>query len=86
MTLDPRGPAALIEKATGISPVWAETEKHLRNEQGEPIWTYTPKFLPAGAMQEIAALTDPRVGWEIDVRPQQDNLRIRARRKEHSHE
>jgi len=79
---DPDGPAALIERATGATPRWGETEKCLRNDQGELIWTYTPKFLPAEALQEVAALTDPRVGWAIDTRPHNDQLRIRARRKE----
>ena len=78
---DPTGPAALIERATGTAPIWAETEKHTKNDLGEHIWTYTPKFLAIEAVQEIAALTDPRVGWTIEIRPQVDRLRVRARRK-----
>lgn len=82
MILDPNGPAALIEKATGERPSWAEPENHQVNHQGEHIWLYRPKLLPADAVQHLSALTDPRVGWIIDIRPQGDILRIRARRKD----
>lgn len=82
MTLDPNGPAALVAKAIGTSPTWAVTEKRIINDHGEYTWVYWQKFLTHGVLSEIAALTDPRVGWLVDIRPVDGVLRIRARRKD----
>lgn len=81
MNLDPAGPAALMKLATGKTPAWAVREKRTTKDDGEAKWIYTPKFLPADAVQHIAALTDPRVGWAIEIRPQNDRLRISARKE-----
>lgn len=86
MSVHPGGPAALIEKATGETPLWAEREHVTHHDDGTSVFTYRLARLAPKVMQQFAAITDPRVGWAVDVRSLGDQLRIRARRKEHSDE
>lgn len=80
MILNPHGPAALIEKASGQRPVWATTEKETISDTGTKIFTYFARYLATEAVVEVSALTDPRVGWGIDIRADdRGGIRIRAR-------
>lgn len=80
MILNPHGPAALIEKASGTTPAWAVDERQLDADM--LTFVYRPKYLTAASVAEVSALTDPRVGWDIEIRPTGINsMRIRARKE-----
>ena len=83
MSFHPDGPAALIEKATGVAPIWAMREHVGRSDfDGSLTFRYSPTYLGVPETAEIAALTDPRVGWRVEVRVATEGryLTIRAKK------
>lgn len=72
-TLDPNGPAAMLQAATGTRPMWANDEQVTTGS--EPSWTYGIEYVAGPVLRELLALN--QTGWRVSLRSRSRRIVIR---------